>query len=138
MCIRDSKMLALTGNTATYLQYSYARVFGIFSRSGVDIDALRKSDAQIVLDEPAERTLAKQLLGFSEAIDDTLADYRPNLLSNYLYDLSKAFTSFFDKCSVIKADNDDQRNSRLLLCDLTARTLKQGLELLGIEVVQKM
>ena len=133
-----NKMLALTGNTATYLQYSFARVFGIFARSGVDIDVLRASNALITLDEPAERALAKQLLGFSEAIEDTLADYRPNLLTNYLYELSKSFTSFFDKCPVIKADSEEQRNSRLLLCDLTARTLKQGLQLLGIEVVQKM
>ena len=132
------KMLALTGNTATYLQYSYARVHGIFKRSGVDIKALGESTSKISLAEPAERALAKQLLSFSEAIDDTLADYRPNLLSNYLYDLAKVFTSFFDKCPVIKADNDDQRDSRLLLCDLTARTLKQGLALLGIEVLEKM
>ncbi len=132
------KMLALTGNTATYLQYSYARVFGIFKRAGADMDALRSSTAKIVLSEPAERVLAKQLLSFSEAIDDTLADYRPNLLTNYVYDLARAFTSFFEKCPVIKAENTDLRDSRLLLCDLTARTLRQSLLLLGIDVVEKM
>ena len=132
------KMLALNGNTATYLQYSYARVHGIFKRSGVDIDALRAGDAEILLDDPAERALAKQLLSFSEAIEDALADYRPNLLSSYLYDLSKTFTSFFDRCPVIKADTERQRDSRLLLCDLTARTLKLGLGLLGIDVVDTM
>jgi arginyl-tRNA synthetase len=132
------KMLALNGNTATYLQYSYARVHGIFARGDVDIDALRRSDAKITLDALPERALAKQILRFSEAIDDTLTDYRPNLLSNYLYELSKTFTAFFDKCPVLKADTDDLRASRLLLCDLTARALKQGLLLLGIGVVEKM
>ncbi len=132
------KMLALNGNTATYLQYSYARVHGIFARGKVDIEALRGSDAKITLDAPAERALAMQILRFSEAIDDALADYRPNLLSNYLYELSKTFTAFFEKCPVLKADSDELRESRLLLCDLTARTLKLGLSLLGIEVVEKM
>jgi arginyl-tRNA synthetase len=132
------KMLALNGNTATYLQYSYARVHGIFARGDVDIDALRRSDAKITLDALPERALAKQILRFSEAIDDALTDYRPNLLSNYLYELSKTFTAFFDKCPVLKADTDDLRASRLLLCDLTARSLKQGLLLLGIGVVEKM
>ena len=132
------KMLALNGNTATYLQYSYARVHGIFARGNIDIGALRGSAAKITLDAPAERALVKQLLRFSEAIDDALADYRPNLLSNYLYELSKTFTAFFDQCPVLKADTDGLRESRLLLCDLTARTLKQGLSLLGIDVVEKM
>jgi arginyl-tRNA synthetase len=132
------KMLALNGNTATYLQYSYARVHGIFARGNVDIDELRGSAAKIALGAPAERALAQQILRFSEAIDDALADYRPNLLSNYLYELSKTFTTFFDKCPVLKADTDELRDSRLLLCDLTARALKLGLSLLGIEVVEKM
>jgi arginyl-tRNA synthetase len=132
------KMLALTGNTATYMQYSYARVAGIFQRGEIDIDTLRNSDAKIELGHGAERALGLQLMRFAETMDEVVADYRPNHLTNYLFELAKSFSVFFEQCPVLKASTDDQRNSRLLLCDLTARTLKQGLELLGIEVVERM
>jgi arginyl-tRNA synthetase len=132
------KMLAMTGNTATYMQYAYARVRSIFRRGQVDIEALRGSSAAIVLNSPAEQALARQLLRFSEALDMTVADYRPNQLTAYLFDLANAYSTFFEQCPVLKADSPELRTSRLLLCDLTARTLKQGLELLGIPVIEKM
>ena len=132
------KMLALTGNTATYLQYSYARVNGIFGRGNVNIDELRAANPTIQLAEPAERVLALELLRFADALADVADDYRPNLLTTYLFDLSKAYAKFFEQCPVLKAKNESTRNSRLLLCDLTARTIKQGLNLLGIDVVERM
>jgi arginyl-tRNA synthetase len=132
------KMLAMNGNTATYMQYAYARVRSIFRKGAIDIDALRTQGAELKLDTPAERGLALSILRFSEALEFTVADYRPNQLTTYLFDLANAYSTFFEQCPVLKAESPAIRDSRLLLCDLTARTLKQGLELLGIEVVEKM
>lgn len=132
------KMLALHGNTATYMQYSYARCHGIFSRCGVTADQIRNSGAKLVIKAEAERALALQLLQFEEALCETLTDYRPNMLTDYLFKLAKTFSTFFEQCPVLKAESDDARNSRLLFCDMTARTLKTGLSLLGISVVEKM
>jgi arginyl-tRNA synthetase len=131
-------MLAMSGNTATYMQYAYARVRSIFTRGNVDVEALRQSGAPICLDAPAERALAAELLCFSEALDATLADYRPNQLTAYLFDLANRYSTFFEQCHVLRAESDELRQSRLLLCDLTARTIQKGLELLGIKVVEKM
>ncbi len=132
------KMCALDGNTAPYLQYAYARVRSIFRRGNINIEALRTAGAPIVFAHPAERQLAVSLLRFSETLDDVVRDYRPNLLTSYLYELAKTYSTFFENCPVLKAETDELRNSRLLLCDLTARTIKQGLNLLGIGVVEKM
>jgi arginyl-tRNA synthetase len=132
------KMLAMSGNTATYMQYAYARVRSIFSKGNVDVDALRTAAAAILLDSPAERALAVELLRFSEALDMAAADYRPNQLTAYLFDLANRYSTFFEQCHVLRAPNETLRRSRLLLCDLTARTIQKGLELLGIEVVEKM
>ncbi|MCE5268712.1 MAG: arginine--tRNA ligase [Planctomycetaceae bacterium] len=132
------KMLAMTGNTATYMQYAYARVRSIFAKGGVDIEQLRASGSPIVLNSAAERALAIEILRFSEALDMTVADYRPNQLTSYLFDLANRFSTFFEQCPVLRADTDELRQSRLLLCDLTARTIQKGLELLGIRVVEKM
>ncbi|MBL8825765.1 MAG: arginine--tRNA ligase [Planctomycetaceae bacterium] len=132
------KMLAMYGNTATYMQYAYARVRSIFRRGEIDVDALRQSGAKLVLVEPAERALARQLLRLEEALEQTVADYRPNMLTAYLFDLADAYSTFFEQCPVLKADSPTTRDSRLLLCDLTARTIRQGLELLGIPVVEQM
>jgi arginyl-tRNA synthetase len=132
------KMVALKGNTATYMQYAYARVLSIFRRGGCDIEAVRRERPAISLGQPAERALGLELLRFSEAIDFVLADYRPNQLTTYLFDLANRFSTFFEECPVLKAETPELRSSRLLLCDLTARTIKQGLELLGIDVVGKM
>jgi arginyl-tRNA synthetase len=132
------KMLAMNGNTATYMQYAYARVRSIFARGNVDVDSLRCSEAAIMLTAPAERALALELLRFAEAIDLTVADYRPNQLTAYLFELANRYSTFFEQCHVLRAESEQLRDSRLLLCDLTARTIQKGLELLGITVVEKM
>jgi arginyl-tRNA synthetase len=132
------KMVALEGNTATYMQYSYARTQSIFERGGVDAETLRTSGSRITLDAPAERDLALELLQFGDALDKMLEDYRPNVLTAYLYSLATKFSRFYEQCSVLKADTPALRSSRLLLCDLTGRTIKQGLSLLGIGVIDKM
>jgi len=132
------KMLAMNGNTATYMQYAYARVRSIFAKGSVDIDALRTSGAKIRLDTPAERALGLELLRFGEALDLAVADYRPNQLTAYLFELANRYSTFFEHCPVLRADSDELRQSRFLLCDLTARTIRQGLDLLGINVVDRM
>lgn len=132
------KMLAMTGNTATYMQYAYARVLSIFAKGEVDVEALRASGAAIDLSSPVERALAIGLLQFSEALEQTVAEYRPNFLTAYLFEVANRYSSFFEQCPVLKAPSEASRASRLLLCDLTARTVKQGLSLLGIQVVEKM
>jgi len=131
------KMLAMTGNTATYMQYAFARVRSIFAKGNIDAISLRRESATVSPDHPAERALALELLKFGEAIDWSLRDYRPNMLTAYLFELSNRYSVFFEQCPVLKAEGD-VRTSRLLLCDLTARTLQKGLELLGIETVEKM
>ena len=132
------KMLAVRGNSATYLQYGYARVQGIIRKTEADLVAIRKSPVPFEFEQPIERQLAVKLLQFSEAIDEMLVDYRPNILCNYLFETAQLFAKFFDQCSVKDASSDSLRTSRLQLCDLTARTLKTGLNLLGIEVLDKM
>ncbi|MCH8043905.1 MAG: arginine--tRNA ligase [Planctomycetes bacterium] len=132
------KMLALSGNTATYMQYAYARVRNIFARGQIDAAALRSDTAAIIVDHPAERAMALALLQFSEALEQTLVDYRPNLLTDYLFALANQFSTFYQQCHVLKAETEELRTSRLKLADLTARVIKQGLALLGIEVVEKM
>ncbi|MFM2093046.1 MAG: Arginine--tRNA ligase [Planctomycetota bacterium] len=132
------KMVALDGNTITYLQYSYARVQGIFRKLSVDPGTLRDSDAPLQFLHAAERTLALMLAQFSQALLDVTVDYRPNLLTTYLYELAKTFHLFFEHCSVKDAETESLRMSRLKLCDLTGRTIKTGLSLLGIPVVDRM
>ena len=132
------KMLAMNGNTATYMQYAYARVRSIFAKGKVDVEALRASNAPILPETPAERALALELLRFSEALEKAVRDYRPNLLTSFLYELANRYSTFFENCPVLKAPGDALRQSRLLLCDLTARTIQKGLELLGIDVVERM
>lgn len=132
------KMLAMNGNTAAYLQYAYARVRSIFRKGGVEPESLRSTQAPLLISSGPERNLALALLRFGEALELALQDYRPNLLTSYLFDLANRYSSFFEECPVLKAPTDSLRMSRLLLCDLTARTLQKGLELLGIKVVERM
>jgi arginyl-tRNA synthetase len=130
------KMLALNGNTAPYLQYSYARIRSIFRKAGESSEpGVQKGS--IHLTAPDEITLAKQLLNFSLVLEGVADEYRPNYLCNYLYELSGHFARFYESCPVLKSE-PAERASRLLLCDLTARVLKQGLEVLGIEVLEQM
>lgn len=132
------KMLALDGNTAASMQYFYARVQGIFRRAECDPQTLRDSTAPLRLEHPTERALAVGLLRFSEALEETVEDYRPNLLTSYLYELTRTFFVFYEACSVLKAEDEAARQSRLRLCDLAGRTIRRGLELLGIQVVDRM
>jgi arginyl-tRNA synthetase len=132
------KMTDTKGNTATYMQYAYARVQSIFRRGNFDPITLRDNPPKIILDHPSERGLAIALVRFSEAIDAALGDYRPNQLTDYLFELAQRYSNFFNDCAVIKAESDELKQSRFALCDLTARTIKCGLELLGIDVVERM
>ena len=137
------KMLALQGNTAPYLQYAYTRIKSIFRKSDVasalraDGSAHCPDSTTLVLSAPEEIALAKHLLNFGLTLEAVAEEYRPNFLCNYLYELAGKFTSFYENCPVLKAD-PTVRDSRLVLCDLTARVLKQGLTVLGIEVVEQM
>jgi arginyl-tRNA synthetase len=131
------KMLQLTGNTAAYMQYAVARVEGIFSKGGIDRVALRQSLEHVLLSTPQERALALELMRFGEALEDVEIDYRPNVLTAWLYELAGCYSSFYDALPVLKAEGEE-RSSRLALCDLTGRILRQGLELLGIGTVDKM
>ena len=132
------KMLSLQGNTATYMQYSYARVSSIFAKGGFDAAAVRASGAKIVLSDPTERALGLQLLRLEETLAVVETEAMPHYLTSYLFDLAKCYSAFFENCSVLKAENEAVRDSRLLLCDLTARTIRLGLDLLGIKVVERM
>lgn len=132
------KMLLKNGYTATYMQYTYARCSSIFRKGGFDRAAVRTGGAAITLAHDAERALALQLLRLSEALAAVEADYMPHYLTAWLFDLAKAFSTFFEQCPVLKAETADIRTSRLLLCDLTARSIRLGLDLLGIQVVEKM
>jgi arginyl-tRNA synthetase len=131
------KMLAFTGNTAPYLLYAYSRIKSIFRK-------LEQPDFQIARPEvihlvaPEELVLAKHLLNFGLALEGMADEYRPNFLCSYLYELAGKFTSFYENCPVLKAEDTATRDSRLALCDLTARVLKQGLAALGIETIEQM
>ena len=131
------KMLQLTGNTAAYMQYAVARVEGIFSKGGIDRVALRQSVQGVSLSTPQERALALEIVRFGEALEDVEIDYRPNVLTAWLYDLAGCYSTLYDALPVLKAEGEE-RTSRLALCDLTGRILRQGLELLGIGTVEKM
>ncbi len=136
------KMLAMNGNTATYMQYAYARVRSIFTKGAVDVEALREEYANgtrtLTLNDPAERALAFELVRFQSALENVSKDYRPNFLTAYLYDLANKYSSFFERCPVLKTEDESIRSNRLLLCDLTARTIGLGLNLLGIQTVERM
>jgi arginyl-tRNA synthetase len=130
------KMLALQGNTAPYMLYAYARVQSIGREGNVDLSQL-SANAAVMLQEESELALAKHLLGFDEILTAIAADLLPNRLCQYLFELSQKFNQFYEFCPVLKAE-EPQRTSRLILADLTARTLKLGLSLLGIGVLERM
>ena len=141
------KMLALNGNTAPYLQYAYARIRSIFRKGNVAPGVTPVPPSQspgthqpspvVRLAAPEELALARHLLNFGLVLDAVAEEYRPNFLCNYLYDLAGRFTTFYENCPVLKAEAE-QRPSRLVLCDLTARVLRQGLAVLGIETLEQM
>lgn len=130
------KMLALQGNTAPYMLYAYVRIQGISRKGGIDFENLG-SDAKVLLEEETELVLAKHLLQLPEIVEMVAAELLPNRLCQYLFELSQKFNQFYDRCPVLQAE-EPTRTSRLVLCDLTARTLKLGLSLLGISVLERM
>jgi len=132
------KMLAVTGDTATYMQYAYARICGIFRKGNVDRESLRNEEISIDTFAPAERALALKVLRFVEALEDVSFDFRPNILTTYLFETANCFSTFYNECPVLKEENENLRQTRLVLCDLTARVIKQGLELLGIETCERL
>ena len=130
------KMLALQGNTAPYLQYAYARIKSIFRKA--ELPAGHQPPAAVNLQAPEELALARHLLNFGLTLEAVADELRPNYLCNYLFELAGKFTSFYENCPVLKAEDAATRQSRLALCDLTARVLCQGLNTLGIQVVEQM
>ena len=130
------RMLAFEGNTSPYLQYAHARICSIFRKAGIDRAAVRTLTP--TLDHVAERALALRLLQFDTAVWDTLEKYSPHRLCTYLYELASEFSAFYEHCPVLRADSDEQKMSRLALCDLTARVMERGLSLLGIESPEQM
>jgi arginyl-tRNA synthetase len=132
------KMMAMNGNTATYLQYAYARIQSIFRKGEIDPRSIRGKAPRIVLGHPAERGLGVRILRLPEVLELAAAELKPNILTDYLFDLANAFSSFYEECPVLKAESTERRDSRLAICDLTGRTLKFGLGLLGIGVIDRM
>ncbi|HJT45884.1 MAG TPA: arginine--tRNA ligase [Chthoniobacterales bacterium] len=127
------KMLAFHGNTAPYLQNAYVRIRSIFRKAAEPVPTISK----FVLNDAAEINLARRLCQFAEIVPQVLNDFRPNILTNYLFELANAFHGFYEACPVLKSE-EPVRSSRLALCDLTGRVLERGLDLLGIKVPEKM
>jgi arginyl-tRNA synthetase len=127
------RMLSFQGNTAPYLQNAYVRIRSIFRKA----DETFVPPNELELHELAEIALAKKLTQFAETVPLVLNDFRPNLLANYLFELANAFHAFYEACPVLKAD-EPARSTRLALCELSGRTLQRGLDLLGIQVPEKM
>jgi arginyl-tRNA synthetase len=127
-------MLAMSGNTAPYMQYAYVRVRSIFRKAGASGAG---EPSAIRLEHPAELDLAKHLLRFNETLQAVADDDKPNWLTSYLYELAGKFSVFYDNCPVLQSE-EPLRSSRLSLCRLTADVMKRGLNLLGISVIEQM
>jgi len=129
-------MLSFEGATAPYLQYAYSRIQSIFSKAALD---LSQTPAIINILEPQEKSLALKLLQLEDVIDAVISECMPNLLCNYLYELASLYMSFYEACPILKEGIDiDVKNSRLALCQIISNTLKQGLDILGIETMERM
>lgn len=128
-------MLSFEGNTGPYLQYAYTRVASIFRNAG---ETLQEFTGEIVVQEEKEKELAIKLLQFAEIIEQVSEDAYPHVLCTYLYDLASLFMSFYEACPILKADSADIRASRLQISKAVARTMSLGLDLLGIDVLEKM
>ncbi|XQS17205.1 arginine--tRNA ligase [Citrobacter telavivensis] len=129
-------MLAFEGNTAPYMQYAYTRVLSVFRKSGLDENDL--ANAKVQLSEDREAQLAARLLQFEETLTVVAREGTPHVMCAYLYDVAGLFSGFYEHCPILSAENDEIRNSRLKLALLTAKTLKLGLDTLGIETVERM
>ena len=134
------KMLAFQGNTAPYMMYAYARIRSIYRKAAERFGEpdVYATGVTLVLEHPAERALALRLARLRETIDTVAADLEPHVLCGYLYELGSEFMRFYEACPVLRAPSEAVRLSRMRLCDLTARTLKLGLGLLGIETIERM
>lgn len=130
------RMLAMDGNTAPYLQNAYVRIHAIFRKA--EIDPKKNSAAQIIVTTPAERALVLKLLQLPQAVEAVEEKLQPHLLCTFLYELATAFHRFYENCPVLTAPDETTKQSRLALCQLSAVTLKTGLNLLGIETVPRM
>ena len=129
-------MLSFEGNTSPYLQYAYTRIRSIFRKAGIEAETF---SAKVMLEQPQEKALALKLLQFNEVLNQVASDCYPHSLCGYLYELASAFMSFYEQCPVLKDGvAKDIQQSRLQLCATSAATLAQGLDLLGIEVMEKM
>ena len=129
-------MLAFEGNTAPYMQYAYTRVLSVFRKAGIDENAM--NDAPVVIAEDREAQLAARLLQFEETLSVVAREGTPHVMCAYLYDLAGLFSGFYEHCPILSAESEETRNSRLKLALLTAKTLKLGLDTLGIETVERM
>jgi arginyl-tRNA synthetase len=140
------RMLAFEGNTAPYLMYAHARIRSIFRKAGLDggpesppnPPGSHDGGVPFTLNDPAERALGLELLRFGAVVEDVAATLEPHRLCGYLYEVAGAFTTFYERCPVLRADDEGTRRSRLALCDLSARILARGLDLLGIEAPDQM
>ncbi|AXB20296.1 arginine--tRNA ligase [Salmonella enterica] len=129
-------MLAFEGNTAPYMQYAYTRVLSVFRKADIDEQAL--ASAPVIISEDREAQLAARLLQFEETLTVVAREGTPHVMCAYLYDVAGLFSGFYEHCPILSAENDAVRNSRLKLAQLTAKTLKLGLDTLGIETVERM
>ena len=129
-------MLSFEGATAPYLQYAYSRIQSIFTKAGINPADL-PSEPSIA--EPQEKALAMKLLQLEEVLDAVIAEGTPNLMCNYLYELASLYMSFYEACPILKDGiSDEVKTARLVLCKLVSNTLKQGLDILGIDVMERM
>ncbi len=131
-------MVQLEGNTSAYIQYMVARTKSIIRKSGMQLTEKTIDRFPLQITQPAERKLALQLLQFEDALHQSIEEYYPSVLAGYLYDVAKQFATFFEQCHVLNASSEDLKISRLAICYATARVLRQGLSLLGIDVVERM
>ncbi|HGY5180521.1 arginine--tRNA ligase [Citrobacter braakii] len=129
-------MLAFEGNTAPYMQYAYTRVLSVFRKADIEESAL--AAAPVILSEDREVQLAARLLQFEETLTVVAREGTPHVMCAYLYDVAGLFSGFYEHCPILSAENEEIRNSRLKLAQLTAKTLKLGLDTLGIETVERM
>jgi arginyl-tRNA synthetase len=129
------RMISFRGNTGPYLQYATARIRSIFRRADIDEAGLA---GPIIITEPGERSLALKLLGFGGVVSQVADTAEPHALCSYLFELASAFTTFYEQCPVLKADDEETRQSRLALCAAVLRVLTTGLGLLGVPIPDRM
>nr|WP_267463562.1 arginine--tRNA ligase [Vibrio hibernica] len=128
-------MLAFEGNTAPYMQYAYTRVASIFAKAGIDMNSL---SGDIMVGDDKEKALISKLLQFDEAVSSVAREGQPHLMCSYLFELAGQFSSFYEACPILSAEDEAVKQSRLKLAALTAKTIKQGLDLLGIKTLERM